>query len=87
MTDLWKEKIICAIRCPRCEKELAPDDERILSVYDHEAICMDCKKEEEGRSDYEDVSKQMIGQCLIETELAYSDPGGYCFHHFYPYKC
>ena len=29
----------------------------------------------------------MIGQCLAETELLYGDPGGYCFHHFYPFTC
>jgi hypothetical protein len=48
---------------------------------------MECKKEEEARPDYEEVSKGMIGQCMAETELFYGDPGGYCFHHFYPFTC
>jgi hypothetical protein len=56
-------------------------------VYDHKPICMDCKRAEEQKTDYEEVSKRMIGQCLIDTELAYSDPSGYCYHHFYPYTC
>ena len=45
------------------------------------------KKEEGKRPDYAEVSKRMIGQCLAETELLYGDPGGYCFHHFYPFTC
>jgi hypothetical protein len=48
---------------------------------------MDCKRKEEKRDDYEKVSKEMIGQCMAETEVMWSDPGGYCYHHFYPYKC
>jgi hypothetical protein len=24
---------------------------------------------------------------MADTEIQYSDPGGYCFHHFYPYTC
>ena len=48
---------------------------------------MACKEEEEKRPDYEEISKQMIGQCLIDTEVQYGDPEGYCFHHFYPFKC
>lgn len=87
MKDPWKEKIMCMIQCPRCGSSLKAEDERILSVYDHEPVCMKCKGEEEKRPDYADVSKMMIGQCLIDTEMAYSDPGGYCYHHFYPYKC
>jgi hypothetical protein len=45
------------------------------------------KKEEGKRPDNAEVSKRMIGQCLAETELLYGDPGGYCFHHFYPFTC
>jgi hypothetical protein len=37
--------------------------------------------------DDEAVSRAAIGQCLIDTELAYGDPGRYCFHHFYPFAC
>mgnify|MGYP002261455984 CR=1 FL=1 len=22
-----------------------------------------------------------------EPEVAYGDPGGYCYHHFYPFTC
>ncbi len=29
----------------------------------------------------------VVFQCLIDTEIAYGDPGGYCFHHFYPFTC
>jgi len=88
MNDPWKEKIMCMIRCPRCNSSLAADDERILSVYDHEPICMKCKREEEKRPDYEEVSKNMIGTCMIDTEMAYSmDQTGYCYHHFNSYKC
>jgi hypothetical protein len=87
MNDKWEKKLACSTRCTRCQRALSGEDQRILSVYDHAPICMPCKKEEEARPDYEAVSKRMIGACLAETELLYSDPGGYCFHHFYPFKC
>jgi hypothetical protein len=29
----------------------------------------------------------MIEQCMADTEVLYSDPGGYCYSHFYPFKC
>ena len=87
MTDAWAEKLACAIQCQRCERKLAPTDPRILSVIDHEAICMACKKEEEKRDDYEEISKQTIEQCLIDTEMQWGDPQGYCYHHFYPFTC
>ena len=87
MTDLWAEKLACAIRCDRCGQKLEPKDPRILSVLDHEAICMACKKEEEQRDDYEEVSKHTIGQCMIDTEMQWGDPQGYCYHHFYPFTC
>jgi len=48
---------------------------------------MACKKDEESRPDYEETSKRMIGQCMIEIELKQQDPESYCFNHFYPYKC
>lgn len=83
----WKEKIMCALECQRCHKRLEPSDERILSCYDHEAICMECKKREELQSDYAEKSKNMIEQCSIDIELKQSDPGSYCYSHFYPYKC
>ncbi|MFO8085763.1 MAG: hypothetical protein R6U27_15755 [Desulfobacterales bacterium] len=87
MKDTWENAISCAIKCSRCEKKLSADDKRILSVVDHQPICMKCKQEEENRPDYEEISKNVIGRCLIETEQMYGDPGGYCFYHFYPYTC
>jgi hypothetical protein len=87
MEDQWEKEISCAIECSRCSNKLDPKQERILSVYDHNPICLDCKKQEEQRPDYEEVSKNLIGNCMAETEVLYSDPGGYCFYHFYPFKC
>ena len=86
MEDVWAEKLSGAAQCVRCNRKIGEDDHRILSVYDHEVICMGCKGEEEKKPDYEEISKGMIGQCLIDTELQYGDPEGYCFHHFYPFK-
>jgi hypothetical protein len=87
MPDNWEKNLQCAIACPRCSKTLNKEDQRILSVYDHQAICLPCKKEEEKRPDYADVSKNTIGSCMAESENLYSDPGGYCYYHFYPFKC
>ena len=83
----WKEKLTCAIVCSACNKRLDAQDLRILSSYTHEPICMDCKTEEEQKPDYAEVSQQMIGQCMAETEILYGDLGSYCYHHFYAYKC
>ena len=60
MKDTWENVILCALNCSRCEKKLTADDKRILSVIDHQPICMDCKKEEEKQPDYEKVSQNMI---------------------------
>lgn len=87
MAAIWEKELACAVECSRCNRSLAPQDQRILSVYDHQPICMACKQVEEKQADYDEVSKKMIGQCLIDTEMAYSDPGGYCYHHFYPFTC
>lgn len=87
MKDNWEECVACAKNCGRCDKPLKPEDQRILSVYDHKAICMDCKHEEEKRPDYKKKSTSVIGQCMIETEVLYGDPKNYCYHHFYPYTC
>lgn len=84
MKEEWEEKILCATQCSRCQKIL---DERIFSVYDHEVICIGCKKREEERPDYDEASKDMIRQCLVDTERQYGDPGGFCYHHFYAYTC
>ena len=83
----WEEKMACAIQCSRCDKKIGPADERILSVYDHEPICGACKRQEEDRPDYKETSEAMIGQCMADSELHYGEPGAFCFHHFYPYKC
>jgi len=83
----WKDKVTCATECPKCSKNLGPGDLRILSVFDDAVICMACKAREEKRPDYEQAAKKMIGQCMIDVELQQSDPGGYCYHHFYPYSC
>jgi hypothetical protein len=37
----WEKKLACATECPRCKMPLGPQDQRILSVYDNEAICME----------------------------------------------
>jgi hypothetical protein len=87
MTITWQEELICATQCARCNIKLAAVDLRILSVYDHEAVCMDCKRAEESRPDFQEVSMQVAEQCLIHSESGKGDPKGYCYHHFYPYKC
>ncbi len=94
MSESWKEKLSCATQCRRCSAKLGPKEQRILSVYDHEPICLPCKRAEEKRPDYEEkrpdyeeVSKEAIGSCLADVEVAYGDPGGYCYHHFYPFTC
>ncbi len=83
----WEKQLACVESCPRCGKTLQNKDRRLLSVYDHEPICMDCKKDEEKRPDYEDMSKQMIAVCMETTNKPYGDPASYCFHHFCPFKC
>ncbi len=82
-----EEKISCAIVCERCNKKLNQEDQRILSVYDHKTICMECKKNEENRPNYEEIAKEMINQCLVDTEQQWADPENFCFYHFYPFKC
>ena len=87
MEKAWKEEILSADSCSRCEKTLVPSDQMILSVYDHKVICMECKGKEEHASNYSTFSKKMIGQCMLDSELTMVDPGDYCYHHFYPYSC
>ena len=77
-----EEKISCAMVFEKCSKSLDQKDKRILSVYDHKTICVDCKEAEEGRPDYAEVSKDMINQCLVETEQQWADPENFCFYHF-----
>jgi hypothetical protein len=86
MAAKWEEMLTDLSECPRCRKRLGNADPRVLSVYDDTPVCLDCKKQEEGRPDYAEVSKRMIGQCLADVELQQGDPGGYCFHHFYAYQ-
>jgi hypothetical protein len=83
----WEKQLSCAEECSRCNKSLETKDRRILSITDHQPICADCKKEEEKRPDYEDASRQMMAQCIAETNKPYGDPASYCFHHFCPFKC
>ena len=87
MEENWEKRLSCASRCRRCNHPLEEKDQRILSVYDHQPICMVCKNEEEKRPDYDDASKQMIARCMQDTNKPYGDPAGYCFHHFCPFKC
>ena len=87
MKDSWEEKLSCATACEACHKAIGPKDLRILSSYTHQPICMDCKKAEEQKPDYAEVSQGMIGACMAETEILYGDIGSYCYHHFYPFKC
>lgn len=87
MKDNWEKRLECAITCSACNQSLGPKDLRILSTYTHEPICMECKRNEEERSDYPEISQKLIGQCMADAELLYGDPGAYCYHHFYPFKC
>lgn len=87
MQDQWEKELSCAIACHRCNAKLAARDQRILSVFDHQPICLTCKQAEEKQSDYAEVSQNMIGTCMMETEVMYGDPGGYCYYHFYPFSC
>jgi len=87
MPGSWEKELSCALQCSRCNASLQNNTKRILSVYDHQPICLNCKKTEEARPDYEETSRAMIGQCLADTEVQYGDPGGYCYYHFYPFTC
>jgi len=87
MSEPWKEELTCAIACFRCNGKLGPKDPRILLVYDHRAICMTCKAEEEKRPDHEQMSNEVAGFCLIRSEATSGDANGYCYHHFVPFLC
>lgn len=87
MTDEWQKELSCAEICASCNDNMDKRALRILSVYSHQPICSDCKVEEEKRPDYENMSRQMILECVRTTGKPYGDPEGYCFHHFCPYKC
>ncbi len=83
----WEKQLACAEHCRSCGKLLQNKDKRLLSVYTHEPICMDCKNSEEKRPEYENWSKQMIAACMEKTDKPYGDPASYCFHHFCPFTC
>ena len=87
MMDQWEKNLACADRCGVCGGTLLPKDRRVLSIYTHRPICLACKRKEERRLEYADMSKAMIAECIETTGKPYGDPGGYCFHHFCPYKC
>jgi hypothetical protein len=87
MKDQWESNLACATTCQRCNGNLSANQKRILSVFDHQPICLSCKEKEESKPDYADVSKNLIGTCMAETEVKYGDPGGYCYYHFYPFTC
>lgn len=87
MKNQWEKELACAIACHRCNTKLSAIEPRILSVFDHQPICLACKQKEENQADYAAASKKMIGTCMMETEQMYGDPGGYCFFHFYPFSC
>jgi len=87
MENNWEKQLACALNCGHCDRAFGSRDRRLLSVYDHKPICMDCKREEEKRPDYQDMSKQMIAYCMETTDKPYGDPASYCFHHFCPFKC
>jgi hypothetical protein len=70
----WEKQLSCAEECSRCNTSLKTKDRRILSVIDHQPICVDCKKEEQTRPDHEDASRQMMAQCIAETSKPYGDP-------------
>jgi hypothetical protein len=85
--DTWEKELACAIQCLRCQKPLKSEDKRILSIYDHQPICLACKKQEEQKPDYETVARQTIGTSMAENEMLYGDPGGFWLYHFYPFTC
>lgn len=87
MMEQWEKDLSCATECNQCDKELSQQDLRVLSVFDHQPICRECKSKEEAQPEYEDASKAMIAACLEKTGKPYGNPEGYCFHHFCPYKC
>ena len=70
MKENWEDELSCADICLHCNRVLEDKDQRIMSVYDHVPICLDCKKIEEQRPDYSDVSKEMIAACISGNRQA-----------------
>jgi hypothetical protein len=87
MEEQWEKNLACASRCERCGEMLGKKSERVLSVFDHQPICLACKRAEETRPDYQDQSKKMIAGCIAATGKPYGDAASYCFHHFLPFTC
>jgi hypothetical protein len=87
MREDWDKMLACQSRCERCGSALGSRDPRFLSVEDHRPICADCKRREERRPDYADLSRRMIAECIAREGKPYGDPAGYCFHHFCPFTC
>jgi hypothetical protein len=87
MNNDWEKELSCASLCPRCQNSIGDKEPRILSVFDHQPICVSCRRQEEKRPDFADQSKQMIAECIAQTGKPYGDTASYCFHHFCPYTC
>ena len=83
----WEKRLSCADACSQCGNQLKSKDRRVLSVIDHQPICIDCKRKEEKKPEYEDACRQMMVECTEQTGRPYGDPASYCFHHFIPFKC
>ncbi len=48
-----RDRFFEAKKCDRCDGSL--DGGRILSMYNHDVLCMKCKEAERQRSDYRDA--------------------------------
>ncbi|MGD8993568.1 MAG: hypothetical protein PVI00_19075 [Desulfobacterales bacterium] len=83
----WEKQLSCAKECSHCNSLLTNKERRILSVVDHQPICLACKKEEEKKPDYENASRKMMAECMEQTGRPYGDTASFCFHHFIPFKC
>lgn len=47
---MYKDNFLSALRCDRCGKSL--ESGRIMSMYNDDVICMDCKEEEMKKENY-----------------------------------
>lgn len=85
MPGQWEKLLEFAEYCAICSEQFRGNDQRILSVYLHQPICMECKKEEEGQKDYTEASKVMLSECIYRAGQPYEEPESYCLYHFTPY--
>lgn len=53
--------------CDRCGKDLSGG--RIMSMYNEDCICMECKDKEMKRPDYKEVSKKDMEECLRKYQI------------------